>query len=102
MPPPPPSPPPCSGMFPLVSGGWGGYGAPAWPAIPSAHPVRASMTKSAASHRRQFITSSEPRDPESLSRANDGFDQARVIVLDVADPRADGPGDHFLSRVRHE
>jgi hypothetical protein len=37
--------------------------------------------------------------PARLTHASDGLNQARVIVLDVADPRADGPGDHLLSRV---
>ena len=60
------------------------------------------MTKSAMSRPSQFIISSEPRNPESLSRANDGLDQARVAVLDASDPRADGPGDHPLRRVRSE
>lgn len=31
---------------------------------------------------------------------SDRFDQARVIILNVSDPRADGPGDHLGRRVR--
>jgi hypothetical protein len=37
-----------------------------------------------------FIASSGPPDPQCLTRASDRLDQARVIVLDVADPRDDG------------
>jgi hypothetical protein len=37
-----------------------------------------------------------------LTRAGDRLDQARVIVLHVADPGADGPGNHLLRREGRE
>jgi hypothetical protein len=55
--------------------------------------------RSVASHLCQFIASSGL---PGLTRANDRLDQARVIVLDVPDPRANGPGDHFLRRIGRE
>jgi hypothetical protein len=36
-------------MFPLFSGAYGAYEAPAWPVVPWAHPASAKTTKSAAS-----------------------------------------------------
>jgi|SRR5271165_4316565 len=98
MPPPPPPPPPPSPPLSCIFSGT--YGAWAWP--PWAHAASASITKSAMSHLRQFIASSGQPDPPCLTRASDRLDQALVIVLDVADPRADGPGDHLLRRVRRE
>ncbi len=68
-----------------------------------AHPPSAK-TSSAASRLHRFIillplrADRHPR----LPRTSDRLDQARVIVLDVADPRGDGPGDHFLGRIRCE
>ena len=35
----------------------------------------------------------------SNSQGHERLDQARVVVLDVADPRTDRPGDHFIGRV---
>jgi hypothetical protein len=62
-PPPPPSPPPCSGTFrSWCSGDEGQYGVPVWPAIPWAHPVSTSITKTAASGVRQFFTFFGPPD----------------------------------------
>jgi hypothetical protein len=51
-----------------------------------------------ASHLCQFIASSVPPDPAHLTRASDGLDQARVIVLDVADASADRPACHLFRR----
>jgi hypothetical protein len=59
-PPPPPSPPPCSHSRRSL-GGWGVFGAPAWPVVPWAHPASANKTKSAASRLCQCIISSGQR-----------------------------------------
>ena len=40
-----------------------------------------------------------PPDPPCPTRASDGLDQARVIVLDVANSRAHWPACHFLGRI---
>jgi hypothetical protein len=40
-----------------------------------------------------------PTDPPCPTRASDGLDQARVIVLDVANSRAHWPACHFLGRI---
>jgi hypothetical protein len=45
----------------------------------------------------QSNASFEPPDPPRLTRANDRLDQAGVVVLDVADSRADPPGDHLYT-----
>ena len=41
----------------------------------------------------------EPPDPPCPTRAGDGLDQVRVIVLDVANSRAHWPACHFLGRI---
>jgi hypothetical protein len=62
-PPPPPSPPPCSGTFrSWCSGDEGQYGAPVWPVVLWAQPASASITKTAASGVRQFLTLFGPPD----------------------------------------
>ena len=62
-PPPPPSPSPCSGTFrSWCSGDEGQYGAPVWPVVLWAQPASASITKTAASGVRQFLTLFGPPD----------------------------------------
>jgi hypothetical protein len=78
--------------LPYVGRAWGmGMGLAPW-----AHAASAIITKSATDHLRQFIASSGPPNPAGLTHASDGLDQARVIVLDVADASADGPARHFF------
>jgi hypothetical protein len=94
--PPPPPPPPSPPLSCIFSGA---YGACVRPGAPSTHPASANKTKSAATSLCRFIASSGPPDPARLTRVSDRLDQARVIVLDVADPRTDEPGDHLCRRV---
>jgi hypothetical protein len=64
--------------------------------------ARPLMTRSVASHLCQFIASSGPPDLAYLTLASDRLDQARVIVLEVSDPRADGPAAHLFRRKGRE
>src|SRR6516164_11538344 len=78
---------------------WDGTGACTWSVAMEAHPERASITKSTASHFCQFIAFSGTPNPPSLTRTSDRLYQARVIVLDVADPGAHRPTRHLFGPV---
>jgi hypothetical protein len=75
---------------------YGVYGARAWPlGSRSQRPHNEERGEpSVPAHRFHG-----PPDPPCPTRASDGLDQARVIVLDVTNWRAHWPACHFLGRI---
>jgi hypothetical protein len=118
-PPPPPSPPPCSGTSrSWCSGDEGQYGAPVWPVVLWAQPASASITKTAASGVRQFLTLFGPPDtgvtiqchsirldeaaylPPAIRSAGLTARETNYSITSSARARAGGFAGFSLARVR--